>query len=322
MTYCLRWTEAPPLDSGVPLASPFQTHHTIAITKPPTPIHSFSSLPLLLFLSLSLSTPSLHAYKTLLSLVPVFPLFPTKTFVLPIPNCRFIVSLPAPPMSSGGPTSSSNTSPRIAGPTTTRRRVPDNIVDAEKQSSYSDFSDQDEDDADDSVPGGGSHHHHHLHHHVIKYLLFRTRILFCLPDSFLLHIERLHLWAATLTQSWRSCKNMGRKILAILMLLVVMSVFCKVSLVGVGRGVNRRSIENGQLILQRFKKDWASAQKVVTESETTIPKRVLERLPVSHFLLLLFLGSEFGFIISIFLGLLFIKFIESNSSPAFRFPRI
>lgn len=74
---------------------------------------------------------------------------------------------------------------------------------------------------------------------------------------------------------------MGRKVLGILMLLVVLSVFCKVPFLG--EKVNRKSIENGQLILQRFKKDWASAQRVVSESDpaSSIPKRILERLPVS-----------------------------------------
>ena len=78
-----------------------------------------------------------------------------------------------------------------------------------------------------------------------------------------------------------------------LILMLVMSVFLKVSLVGGGVEMNGKSIENGQLILQRFKEDWASAQKVVTETgtETSMPKRVLERLEVSDSLSLSLLHS-------------------------------
>ena len=76
-------------------------------------------------------------------------------------------------------------------------------------------------------------------------------------------------------------KNAGRKIIVILLAMAVMSVFLKVSLIGHSVEVNGKSIENGQLILQRFKEDWASAQRVVTETENSIPKRVLERLTVS-----------------------------------------
>lgn len=193
-------------------------------------------------------------------------------------------------MSSGGPsTTSANTSPRVAaGPTTTRRRVPDNTtttspaVDAEKQqqqpsSSFSDFS---ETEQDDTV----SHSYHFHLHPVTRYLLLRARILLCVPEWFFLRAEHVFVWLAGSVQSFRSGKNVGRKILALLISMVVMSVFLKVSLIGGGVDVNRRRIENGQLILQRFKEDWASAQRVISEaasSETSMPKRVLERLAVS-----------------------------------------
>ncbi|XP_027337141.1 O-fucosyltransferase 19-like [Abrus precatorius] len=192
-------------------------------------------------------------------------------------------------MSSGGPTTtSSNTSPRVAaGPTTTRRRVPDNnIVDAEKQqqqqqqvsSSFSDFSEVEQ----ESTATNTLHHHAHHHHlhPVMRYLLHRTRILFCVPESFFLRVEHLFIWLAGSVQWLRSGKNVGRKIIAALIAMLVMSVFLKMSLLGGGVEMNGKSIENGQLILQRFKEDWASAQRVVTETETetSMPKRVLERL--------------------------------------------
>lgn len=210
-------------------------------------------------------------------------------------------------MSSGGPTTtSSNTSPRVAaGPTTTRRRVPDNIsnsaVDAEKQlphqqvsSSFSDFSEVETDETSAHVhahahshahPHPHAHHHHHLHP-VTRYLLLRARILLCVPESLFLRVEQLALWVAGSVQGLRSGKYVGRKIFAALIGLLVMSVFLKVSLLGTGVEMNGRrfkSIENGQLILQRFKEDWAYAQRVITETrnEPSMPKRVLERLPVT-----------------------------------------
>jgi len=84
-------------------------------------------------------------------------------------------------------------------------------------------------------------------------------------------------------------------------------VFLKVSLLGTGvemNGKSFKSIENGQLILQRFKEDWVSAQRVVSESrtrtETSMPKRVLERLTVSRsantfFLLFIYQKSAFSY---------------------------
>ncbi|WJX43083.1 O-fucosyltransferase 19 [Trifolium repens] len=206
-------------------------------------------------------------------------------------------------MSSGGPTTattSSNTSPRVAaGPTTTRRRVADNTNDTEKQQqqqqqnqnqnqsipqSFSDFSELEQDDTVSSL--NTIHHHAHVHHHlhpITRYLLLRARILLYVPESFIIRLEQLFLWLSGSVQCIRSGKNMGRKIFAVLILMVVMSVFFKVSFMGAGVEMNGKSIENGQLILQRFKEDWASAQRVVTENnhhqlQTSMPKRVLERL--------------------------------------------
>lgn len=234
-------------------------------------------------------------------------------------------------MSSGGPTTtSSNTSPRVAaGPTTTRRRVADinnnsnNNVDTEKQQVSSSFSDFSELEQDDVVSGTTTHHHAHIHHHlnpITRYLLLRARILFCVPESFIIRLEQLFIWLYGSVQSLRSGKNVGRKIFAVLILMVVMSVFVKVSFIGGGVEMNGKSIENGQLILQRFKEDWASAQRVVTETETqtetSMPKRVLERLAVSDFFLLfpLFLNPIITFRQKCFFFLLFYFYLSLKSS--------
>ncbi|KAL2337869.1 hypothetical protein Fmac_012315 [Flemingia macrophylla] len=187
-------------------------------------------------------------------------------------------------MSSGGPTaSSSNTSPRVAaGPTTTRRRVADNVADAEKQlqqmsSSFSDLTESEQEE-------GGSAHVHAQHHHriqvVTRSLMLRGRsVLLCVPETVFVRVEQLAVWVAGSVQGLRSGKYLGRKIFAALIAMLVMSVFLKVSLLGAGVEMNGKSIENGHLILQRFKEDWVSAQRVISETKTSMPKRVLERFP-------------------------------------------
>ncbi|KAI4354627.1 hypothetical protein L6164_003476 [Bauhinia variegata] len=191
-------------------------------------------------------------------------------------------------MSSGGPANSTSTSPRIAGPTnTTRRRVTD-ISDVEKQqsSSLSDLSEVEDDTFNGSNVGGVGTHHHHHHtnsnnhlHPVIRYLLLRRRIFYCIPEYILFGIEHIFLWLALMAQWLRSGKNMGRKLLVFLILMVVMSVFLKVSVIDGGVDDHGRTrIENGQLILQRFQEDWVSAQRVVTETETSIATNVHEKL--------------------------------------------
>lgn len=78
---------------------------------------------------------------------------------------------------------------------------------------------------------------------------------------------------------------MGRKILGVLMMLVVVSVFVKVSFwhSHVDEVVNnngKRIDYNGLLILQSFKEDWILAQHAFTETKphNSMPKRVLEKL--------------------------------------------
>lgn len=79
-----------------------------------------------------------------------------------------------------------------------------------------------------------------------------------------------------MAQSLRSGKNLGRKIFAALTLMAVISVFVKVSFLD--HHVETKK-ENGLLILQTFKEDWAMAQRVVIENAASMPKRVLEKFP-------------------------------------------
>lgn len=181
-------------------------------------------------------------------------------------------------MSSGGPTSASSTSVSPSshpGPTTTRRRVDA----ADRLSAFSDYYDVVSDE-EDTLNGSsaGPHHHHHHHHPLIRYLLLRRKLFFFLPEAWLLAFEDGCYWIATMVQSLRSGKNMGRKIFAALTLMLVISVFLKVSFLD---HHVEKSRENGLLILQTIKEDWAMAQRVVSENSASMPKRVLEKFPVS-----------------------------------------
>ncbi|KAI3443083.1 O-fucosyltransferase family protein [Psidium guajava] len=196
---------------------------------------------------------------------------------------------------SSGATNSCNASPRHAGPTTAaqRRRGADSFMDAS-------FSSDEEDDGGNpnvSLMGGPHllhnnnfvyhHHGHHHHHPAVRYLLLRRKVL---PDAWALRIEDAAAWAA---HGVRSRRHVGRKVFAVLILLVVLSVFLKASLfsgyvadIGGGGGGGSRP-DNGQLRLQTFKDDWAYAQRAVATENggvgvggdgESMPKRVLEKL--------------------------------------------
>ncbi|XP_057983724.1 O-fucosyltransferase 19 [Malania oleifera] len=184
-------------------------------------------------------------------------------------------------MSTGG-ANSSNGSPRVAGGATytTRRRVADLMDAAERTSNFSDFTEEED---DDESGGNGGHHHHHFHHHhpAIRYLLLRGRGFCCLPETWLLRIEEGVCSTASMLQSLRSGrKSLGRRILGALMVMVVLSVFLKFSLLSSHVESNGKKRENRLLILQTFKDDWVSAQRIVAErqaSDAVLPKRSLAK---------------------------------------------
>lgn len=224
-------------------------------------------------------------------------------------------------MSSGGANNSATGSPVQGGPaTTTRRRVADLPTtaaaesDSNNSSSCSDYytlsNDEEADNPNGYIPSISSstcgshylhhHHHHHQNHHpVIRYLLLRRKLLFSwVPDTWFIWIERTRHWGVNMAHGLRSGRNMGRKIIGALLLMAVVSFFLKVSfltnhVVEVNGKWNR---ENGFLILQTFKEDWALAQRVVDEihvqhqTKHSMPKRVLERVSVSFSS---FFGIEF-----------------------------
>lgn len=171
---------------------------------------------------------------------------------------------------SGAASAGGGGSPRLAA----RRRV------VEEELSF--LSSSDETAAAATVSLHHHHHHHHFsplhhhHHHLVRpagryYPALRRRVFSLVPDAWLAGIEDAV-----------SRKNLGRRVLAALMLMAVMSLFLKVSLVGrhvevVANDGEREDARNGLLILQTFKDDSALlAQRADSEPQTSMPKRVLE----------------------------------------------
>ncbi|CAL5351385.1 unnamed protein product [Camellia sinensis] len=179
-------------------------------------------------------------------------------------------------MSSGGATtttssSSCSGSPRLLGPTTHRRRIPD-LMDAEKGLETA-FLSNGLDDCDDDSDTNHNHNHNHHHYQAIRYLKKKSPYV---------RMEDSVLRACAILQYLVSGRNVGRAIFGVLMMMVMVSVFVKVSLM-MGSGnvevVNGKKRENGLLILQSFKDDWVLAQRVEESSGAVMPKRLLEKFP-------------------------------------------
>ncbi|KAK4745947.1 hypothetical protein SAY87_012259 [Trapa incisa] len=165
-------------------------------------------------------------------------------------------------------TSSCNGSPRHAvGTIATRRRVADPYDPADRLS-----------DDEENVTIAVNHlHHHHHHYQPVRYPVLRRKLFMGVPESVLHKIENLLFWSCGAAERMRSRRNLGRKILGFLIVLVVISLFVKVSFLSYVHS-NRRSVGSGFLRLHAFKDDWAQAQRAVTE-EAFLPKLVVEKLP-------------------------------------------
>lgn len=184
-------------------------------------------------------------------------------------------------MSSAGTANSlSSSSPRKTRPATTRRRVAENYDLTERFSniSVSDVSEDEEEDPNDFSSGS---YHHHCYHHYHN----RRQIPLTMRETCLHNIEDGFYWTVDMVKSLTSGRNVVRKIFGCLLLMMVLLVFVKVSFLTQHVKVSGTRRENGLLVIKTFRDDWAMAQNVVAETQTPLPRRVLERLSVSkHFL--------------------------------------
>ncbi|KAK9041271.1 hypothetical protein V6N11_016380 [Hibiscus sabdariffa] len=202
-------------------------------------------------------------------------------------------------MSSGVANKLANGSPKQGGHTTTRRRVtelPTPESDSNNSSSccnlnyYTLCSEHEETDSPDGyTPSTCSSCANHHHHPVIRYpllLLHRKLSLFSfVPDTWFLWVDHTCHRAVKMVPGLRSGQNTGRKILGVVLLMTVVSVFFWF----LSRHVevnSKRESENGVLVLQLQtpKEDRASVvaeTHVETRAEQSMPKRVLERVSVT-----------------------------------------
>ena len=86
-----------------------------------------------------------------------------------------------------------------------------------------------------------------------------------------------------MAQNLRSGKIVGRRILGVLMVLLVISAFVKVSFLPSHVDVDGKRTDNAVLILQTsMNEEQALAQRIVSEEkEPSMPTRVLEKISVS-----------------------------------------
>lgn len=185
---------------------------------------------------------------------------PPQRFLNHVPSLSNPIQFPllsdGRPMTSGcAAATNSSGSPRT---TAHRRRVAD-FADAEKAL-----------DVADEVDSGAANVAVYHDHPVIRYLSLLRKDTWQ-PD-----------WTPAVAQALAS----GRLIFVLLMVMVVASVFVKVSFFIGGGSLEVAVVERDKAVFVRtLKDDLAVAQRAVSEVETSpgavMPKRLLEKLPVS-----------------------------------------
>ncbi|KAI3939248.1 hypothetical protein MKX01_002116 [Papaver californicum] len=132
-------------------------------------------------------------------------------------------------MMSNSGTNSCAGSPKITGPSTARRRVPDFVIDTEKGNLAELYSDGNEDEENYDGSGSHNHNHNHLHQfHDHHYYILKPIIIF-LPERWIFLVERLLSWILTVFSLLTSRRNLGRRIFAMLIILAVFSIFFKLT---------------------------------------------------------------------------------------------
>lgn len=188
--------------------------------------------------------------------------------------------------------------PVPSGPTTTTRRRVDVV--SERPLNPADFcstvnlatgnesaeldggdtSGQDATSSEGSSSTGSHYHHDHYHqfhnHPAIHYLFLRK-----FRSPFSQGGGGGGGSGTVVGQGFRSGKNVGRRILGLLMSLVVASVFLSVYLIGGVRVVDHARLSEF-VVVRSLRDDLSMAQRELGENQASSqPMRVLEKLPVS-----------------------------------------
>lgn len=211
-------------------------------------------------------------------------------------------------MSVAGAINPSPAAPVPAGPTTTTRRRVDVV--SERPLNPADFCSsvnsttgnestdldggdtsggQDAASSEGSSSSTGSHYHHdhfhRFHNHPAIHYLFPRKFR---SQGGVGGGGGGGSGTAVGGQGFRSGKNEGRRILGLLMALAVASVFLRVYLIGGVRVVDHARLSEF-VVVRSLRDDLSMARREVAENQASSqPMRVLEKLPVSFFVISLF----------------------------------
>ncbi|KAL2481255.1 O-fucosyltransferase family protein [Abeliophyllum distichum] len=182
------------------------------------------------------------------------------------------------------PSGATTGSPLQGVPSSThRRRVVDAMNDSEKPSDQIQipllYNSANEIDSETLTKSDGVTYQYNgggKHHPVIRYLLKCKRV----PENWVSAVDESMLSVRSVMHALGSRKNMGRRVIGLLLMLVVVSGFLKFHfMIGGHEGevAGKMVRRDNELIVQNFKNDLSNAQRVTFDSETSSDSGVQKR---------------------------------------------